>query len=34
MNVIQKYARAVGSSNLRDDAHHHSTEVLNGRRFA
>ncbi|ATD62513.1 MAG: hypothetical protein ACOH2S_27565 [Janthinobacterium svalbardensis] len=28
MNVIQKYTRAIGSSNLRDDAHHHSTEVL------
>ncbi|MDC8759045.1 hypothetical protein [Janthinobacterium fluminis] len=28
MNVIQKYTRALGSSNLRDDAHHHSTEVL------
>lgn len=28
MNVIQKYTSALGSSNLRDDAHHHSTEVL------
>ncbi|CUI09824.1 hypothetical protein BN2497_14425 [Janthinobacterium sp. CG23_2] len=28
MNVIQKYTRALASSNLRDDAHHHSTEVL------
>ena len=28
MNVIQKYTRALGSSNLRDDSHHHSTEVL------
>ena len=27
-SVIQKYTRALGSSNLRDDAHHHSTEVL------
>jgi len=26
--VIQKYTRALGSSNLRDDAHHHTTEVL------
>lgn len=26
--VIQKYTRALGSSNLRDDAHHHATEVL------
>lgn len=28
MNVIEKYTRAVASSNLRDDGHHHSTEVL------
>ncbi|NML61805.1 hypothetical protein HHL21_12080 [Massilia sp. RP-1-19] len=28
MNVIHKYTLAVSSSNLRDDAHHHSTEVL------
>lgn len=28
MNVIEKYARAVSSSNLRDDEHHHQTEVL------
>ncbi len=28
MQVIQKYSHAIGSSNLRDDAHHHATEVL------
>ena len=28
MNVIEKYTSALGSSNLCDDAHHHSTEVL------
>lgn len=28
MNVIHQYTHAVSSSNLRDDAHHHSTEVL------
>lgn len=28
MNIVQKYTSALGSSNLRDDAHHHSTEVL------
>ena len=28
MNVIEKYTRAVTSSNLRDDEHHHSTEAL------
>lgn len=27
-SVIQKYTRAIGSSNLRDDAQHHQTEVL------
>lgn len=26
--VIQKYARAIGSSNLQDDQFHHNTEVL------
>lgn len=28
MNVIEKYARAVTSTNLKDDEHHHNTEVL------
>jgi hypothetical protein len=28
VNVIHQYTLAVSSSNLRDDAHHHSTEVL------
>ena len=28
MDVIQRYTRALASSNLRDDAYHHSTEVL------
>ncbi|MAF04404.1 hypothetical protein [Herbaspirillum sp.] len=28
MNLIEKYTQSVGSSNLRDDEHHHSTEVL------
>ncbi len=28
MNVIQKYTRSITASNLRDDAHHHHTEVL------
>ncbi|MDT0355673.1 hypothetical protein RJO15_07850 [Herbaspirillum huttiense F1] len=28
MNVIEKYARAVNSTNLKDDEHHHSTEAL------
>ncbi|KQQ32004.1 hypothetical protein ASF61_16860 [Duganella sp. Leaf126] len=27
-SVIQKYTRALGASNLRDDAQHHQTEVL------
>lgn len=26
--TIQRYTRAIGASNLRDDEHHHSTEVL------
>src|SRR5450830_1703335 len=28
MKVIEKYTRAVNSSNLKDDEHHHATEVL------
>ncbi len=28
MQIIKKYSRAVGSSNLKDDATHHHTEVL------
>ena len=28
MNVIEKDTRATSASNLRDDAHHHQTEVL------
>ncbi|MBB3213437.1 hypothetical protein FHW67_002729 [Herbaspirillum sp. Sphag1AN] len=28
MNVIEKYTRAVNSSNLRDDEQHHATDVL------
>jgi len=28
MNVIEKYARSVNSSNLRDDSRHHATDVL------
>lgn len=27
-SVIQRYTRATATSNLRDDAHHHQTEVL------
>lgn len=28
MNIIQQYASAIRSGNLKDDAQHHSTEVL------
>lgn len=28
MKVIQNYSRAINSSNLKDDEHHHATEVL------
>jgi len=28
MQIIKKYSRAIGSSNLKDDATHHHTEVL------
>ena len=28
MQIVAKYSRSVTSSNLKDDAHHHSTEAL------